>query len=388
MAEPIARSDDPFDDLLSSFDEDLAKRGKPTMMRLGGPAAVAGHRPPEEPPSRSQWIDNLPRAREARPEEGMPESPWMPVTPDFNQPDRSFRGESPDDGWSGYPHPTIDGRDPQFRQAIGARGVEEGQPLTGGAAVDPGPDEIYTTSDIRARMPRDNVVTRALRSARDAIPANPDASVSLLNMARGGLNSAANWLDRRPEIGPDTLAPLGLAVAGTLPGMVRGAARTAETALQQAQQSAARREPLLADKERLYAEEHWGIRPRGLTDDPARAQRFWDANADFHNDHNIRNQEPAPQLTPTVKEQLYALGQPNQFAHDARFPSSDAAALAERYWAAKDDFAAMGDKAPRGYRLNADPSRASLPGVVVNGLEPQEQDILSALLDHYGVPRR
>lgn len=65
----------------------------------------------------------------------------------------------------------------------------------------------------------------ALRSLRNAIPENTDLpapqffmdprSLSMKNMVRSGLGTAANWLQGTPEIGPDTLAPLGLGSMGT-----------------------------------------------------------------------------------------------------------------------------------------------------------------------------
>lgn len=54
-----------------------------------------------------------------------------------------------------------------------------------------------------------------MRSLRNAIPESPN-TLSAMNMLRGGLNTAANWMQGRPEIGPDTLAPLGLAGVGAL----------------------------------------------------------------------------------------------------------------------------------------------------------------------------
>lgn len=67
----------------------------------------------------------------------------------------------------------------------------------------------YDTSNVLAGIPKRNAVSDALRAARSAIPENRDHSVSMLNMLRGGLGSAANWLEGSPEIGPDTLAPMG-----------------------------------------------------------------------------------------------------------------------------------------------------------------------------------
>jgi hypothetical protein len=55
-----------------------------------------------------------------------------------------------------------------------------------------------------------------LRWLRDKIPQNTDGGLSMLNMIREALGTSANWLDGTPEIGPDTLAPLGLAGFGML----------------------------------------------------------------------------------------------------------------------------------------------------------------------------
>ena len=71
--------------------------------------------------------------------------------------------------------------------------------------------ETYDTRNVLAGMPKSSRLTDALRSAAEGIPENPDAAFSVLNMVRGGMNSAANWLDWKPEVGRDTLAPLGLA---------------------------------------------------------------------------------------------------------------------------------------------------------------------------------
>lgn len=81
---------------------------------------------------------------------------------------------------------------------------------------DLGGDSDYepTTADVIARQ--DALYSGpggALRSLRDQIPESPN-TLSILNMGRSGLNTMANWLQNSPEIGPDTLAPLGMAGAG------------------------------------------------------------------------------------------------------------------------------------------------------------------------------
>jgi hypothetical protein len=78
----------------------------------------------------------------------------------------------------------------------------------------------------------------ALRSLRNAIPENTDLpapqffmdprSLSMTNMVRSGLGTAANWLQGNPEIGPDTLAPLGLGSMGT--GLANALTRAAPDA--------------------------------------------------------------------------------------------------------------------------------------------------------------
>jgi hypothetical protein len=83
----------------------------------------------------------------------------------------------------------------------------------------------YDTSNVLAGMPRPNALADALRTAASSIPENKSLpepafpfdprSMSMLNMVRGGLGTAANWLEGRPEIGKDTLAPLGAGLMGS-----------------------------------------------------------------------------------------------------------------------------------------------------------------------------
>ncbi len=81
-------------------------------------AAISNSRPPEDTStSGSGWADNLPRIGEAKNEEDLKDSPWMPVKPDLKSRDNnSFKPEV--QFGPGYPHPTIDGRSPQFRQGV------------------------------------------------------------------------------------------------------------------------------------------------------------------------------------------------------------------------------------------------------------------------------
>ena len=72
-------------------------------------------------------------------------------------------------------------------------------------ALDPGPDEVYTTADVLRRYSEPSW----LQQMANWMPSNPDHQLSLVNILKGGATSAANWLAGKPRIGPDTLAPLG-----------------------------------------------------------------------------------------------------------------------------------------------------------------------------------
>jgi hypothetical protein len=95
----------------------LYQYGKPAISQIaaGGPV-ISGHRPEEDTSSTgSGWIDNLPRIGEAKNEEDLPDSPWMPVRPDFKgRDDNSFKPFAPDYYKYGVPTPSIGDKD--FRQ--------------------------------------------------------------------------------------------------------------------------------------------------------------------------------------------------------------------------------------------------------------------------------
>lgn len=110
-------------------------------------------------------------------------------------------------------------------------------------ALNSGDTEIFDTSNIVDRVPHEGALTRLMRSIgerfrRDSTPDNVVAS---------GLDTAANWLDHRPRVGQDTIAPLGaagLATAFATPGAVGvfggRLARTADqAALRRAEEMAA-----------------------------------------------------------------------------------------------------------------------------------------------------
>jgi hypothetical protein len=77
----------------------------------GGPV-VSGNQPLQGEGSGSEWTDNNARIQQARPE-GERVSPWMPAVPGTRD-ENSFKPWL--QWWPGYPHPTMEGRDPAFRQ--------------------------------------------------------------------------------------------------------------------------------------------------------------------------------------------------------------------------------------------------------------------------------
>ena len=85
--------------------------------------------------------------------------------------------------------------------------------------------EIYDTSNVLARMQQGSGMTHGMRGLAELLSQGavvPEGARShllpfILKAGAGGLNTAANWLDWRPRIGPDTLAPLGLAAFGAAP---------------------------------------------------------------------------------------------------------------------------------------------------------------------------
>lgn len=91
--------------------------------------------------------------------------------------------------------------------------------------------ESYDTSNVLAGMPRTNPLSAALRTAMNAIPENKELpapafpldprSLSMANMVRGGLDTAASWLDYGNKPQPsdykpsEMLAPLGAGLMGS-----------------------------------------------------------------------------------------------------------------------------------------------------------------------------
>lgn len=124
----------------------------------------------------------------------------------------------------------------------------------GQQAPDPGADEVYSTVDVLRSMRAPKPwFTEAMRHLASFIPvddredrqrgrdepwanwwarSNLDSGLgpAIPAVVKGGLNTSASWLEGKPEIGPDTLAPLGLAAMGIPLGMLRGAGRAMERA--------------------------------------------------------------------------------------------------------------------------------------------------------------
>ena len=80
-----------------------------------------------------------------------------------------------------------------------------------------GDSEIYDTSNVLGRMRQTSPLTQGMRGLADILAraSVPD------NILAGGLNSGANWLDRKPEVGKDTLTPLGISAATCAPLSLR-----------------------------------------------------------------------------------------------------------------------------------------------------------------------
>lgn len=72
-------------------------------------------------------------------------------------------------------------------------------------ALNSGDSEIYDTSNIRARMPEEGTLAGLMRSFANRVRGASRND----NVLAGGVDSAANWIEGRPQVGQDTAAPLG-----------------------------------------------------------------------------------------------------------------------------------------------------------------------------------
>ena len=212
-------------------------------------------------------------------------------------------------------------------------------------------------------QPEPNPVTSALRTAAGSVGANAypfyPGAPSLSGMFGDGLGSAANWLDQRPEVGPDTLAPLGLAAAGPL-----SALRLMEHPTRAAVRSAGR---TFTGRTHMDAVDD-GIRHLG-------EKRFWKRMAKGYGDWRdnpgdgfvtsegrlVSRTEASQLMREAIQGRPQRKHEP-QFSYPSRGESNRLDRLRERginrvY------------EEPNTAILFADSSRASLPGIVVNGMQ-------------------
>lgn len=198
-----------------------------------------------------------------------------------------------------------------------------------------------TTADILAQAQRGTAIGNWLRSMAPEVRQADDSSVAsgiLSRLARtgtgmvhSGLNTAANWLEKRPEIGPDTLAPLGLAPMGM--------ALTPKNAIGSTGGKLPQGAPMVRDLESMK---------------PASS----DAARPTYRDHALAEGQ----------EDLWAKSQISGMSEWSDRMYKDPLDWHRRMEAGFDFLA---DKSPSKY-LNADNARASVPGTVINSLDMSE----------------
>lgn len=195
-----------------------------------------------------------------------------------------------------------------------------------------------TTADVNARMPQGGFV-EWLRSVAAGIPDSPN-TLSILNMGRSGLNTMANWLDKKPEIGPDTIAPLGLAPMGSLVG-----------------HSASLAKPSVADSARArYLE--W----KHPDDFPAISGGEGQFNSAKYLGEADRMARESPH---SIRDARLATDYPRETIPS---PANDGSHIDIAYLK---ELAAQ--KARNEFRLLSDQSKASVPGTVVNSVDAAGQ---------------
>lgn len=260
-----------------------------------------------------------------------------------------------------------------------------------------------STQDVQSRMPQSNALSGLVRALAGHVPENTEHGLSLVNMLKGGLGSAANWLDRRPEIGPDTLAPLGLAALNPL-GKAAGALRSAERiAPVTPAEAKARAAAMGFDTETVY---YHGTPHDFGAFDPG-AHRVGTGGGDPHMEmsaHGVYmtpSREYAEMYGPNVHEMYVRHGRRTTITDNTRDVDSltrindalrkakasgyDSAILRDvrdEVWPELVVFDpsnirsihAQFDPAKRGSAslLSADSPRASLPGTIVNGLDDHD----------------
>lgn len=206
-----------------------------------------------------------------------------------------------------------------------------------------------TTADMLARMKaRDAGFPGALRDVARAIPhveaddtSTASGIISRLGrtateIPRSSLNTVANWLGRTPEIGPDTIAPLGLAPMGSLVG-----------------HSASLAKPSVADSARArYLE--W----KHPDDFPAISGGEGQFNSAKYLGEADRMARESPH---SIRDARLATDYPRETIPS---PANDGSHIDIAYLK---ELAAQ--KARNEFRLLSDQSKASLPGTVLNSLD-------------------
>lgn len=238
----------------------------------------------------------------------------------------------------------------------------------------------YSTQDALRLAPKDTPFTRAMRYLSDWLPTNRELpapeipldprSMSALNMAKGALGSSANWLDWKPEVGPDTLAPLGLAGLGSAPAgaLASGAARRSYPMGMSGTAAAVSKG---SDIDRL----------RFLNEQRGRE--------DLYSPSDYRAYEGRNDVRGMTPEQLQFYYETKQMAEAGHKGAADMLAMmdangaagaaarsgaldvprAEAFKAGREAF----DAAERPFRFNADQAKGSAPGAIVNGLDMSQE---------------
>ena len=276
---------------------------------------------------------------------------------------------------------------------------------------------VYDTSNVLNRMRKPNPLTDVLRFLADRIPTDeresnrrgPDepfanwwartnmdsgALTALGAMAKGGLGSIANWLDGRPEVGPDTLAPLGLAAFGSAPmgALASNAVRRGGPETMRAYRGVNIGDqfgphPLTGDG-MVWAVDHPGVAGEFAFSGPKTSQTspaIYPVDLDFKNPKTIDARRQAEHLDDWASD-ARAAGHDGLIIRRVRdTPDLRGDAPVRTVYAALQPNTVR--SAMTGDQLFADSSRASLPGTIVNGMEQASKDLPELLAREYGGPQ-
>lgn len=243
-----------------------------------------------------------------------------------------------------------------------------------------GGDDVYNTTDVMRGIRPNNMVTRPMRGLADLlrafgrgpadIPTKGKLVPLLANAAGGGLDTAANWLEQRPEVGKDTIAPLGAAalaapVSHALHGLHDARmARSLERRFPN-ESSAFADSPLpFSLGGRDIANVHWASDPLVAGSD---AQAHAYARRAYAADRYITDGLERSRALPPGPERDAALAAWR--SGRARLQRDHLSTVEMPDMPAANQAGAPQDR----FRLLADNSRASLPGTIVNGLEQGAQ---------------